>query len=77
MRFRVLTAVLWFLIASPAWAQFETGAVLGTVRDSSGGVLPGFETRKAPNVKVDVGSRQRVDFDLNVIGVACCGNDSV
>jgi hypothetical protein len=112
MKFRVLTAVLWCLIASPAWAQFETGAVLGTVRDSSGGVLPGvtvtlvnvetgitaskttddrggfefvtvrvgvytvsadlagFESRRASDVKVDVGARQRVDFELGVGGVA-------
>ncbi|MGE3955631.1 MAG: carboxypeptidase regulatory-like domain-containing protein [Vicinamibacterales bacterium] len=35
-----LTALL-LLVAAPAWAQFDAGAVLGTVRDSSGGVLPG------------------------------------
>ena len=28
-------------MASPAWAQFDTGTVLGVVRDSSGAVLPG------------------------------------
>ena len=36
----LLTALLLF-VAVPAWAQFDAGAVLGTVRDSSGGVLPG------------------------------------
>ena len=35
-----LTAML-LLVATPAFAQFDTGAVLGTVRDASGGVLPG------------------------------------
>ncbi len=36
----VMCLVVW-LAASPAWAQFETGAVLGTVRDNSGAVVPG------------------------------------
>jgi hypothetical protein len=36
----VVWLVLW-LAATPAWAQFETGSVLGTVRDNSGAVVPG------------------------------------
>ncbi len=39
--FRSILATLLVLASAPAWAQFDTGAVLGTVRDSSGGVLPG------------------------------------
>jgi hypothetical protein len=27
--------------SSPAWAQFETATVLGTVRDATGAVVPG------------------------------------
>src|SRR4029077_16112376 len=42
MKFRqMICAVLWLLTASPAWAQFETASVVGTVRDSSGAVVPG------------------------------------
>ena len=42
MRLRLLAAMfLWLLTAATARAQFDTGAVLGIVRDSSGGVLPG------------------------------------
>ncbi|MGC4082833.1 MAG: carboxypeptidase-like regulatory domain-containing protein [Vicinamibacterales bacterium] len=33
--------LLLLLLAAPAWAQFDSGSVLGTVRDSSAGVLPG------------------------------------
>lgn len=106
----VVAAVL--LCSASARAQFDTGAVVGTARDTSGAVLPGvsvtllnvetgiavvrttddrgtfefftvrvgnykvtaelsgFTTREIPNVKVDVGSRQRVDVDLGVGGVS-------
>ena len=37
----MIVAVLWLLTASPAWAQFETASVIGTVHDSSGAVVPG------------------------------------
>jgi hypothetical protein len=98
----------WLALAAPAWAQFDTGALLGTVRDASGAVLPGvtvtlrnvqtgvkatkttddvgayefftvrigtytvsaeldgFTRREVPNVKVEVGARQRVDVELGV-----------
>src|SRR5215470_15712182 len=36
---------IWFIVlglaAAPSFAQVDTGAILGTVRDPSGGVLPG------------------------------------
>ena len=41
---RLIQCVVWLVIclaAAPARAQFETGAVLGTVRDNSGAVVPG------------------------------------
>ncbi len=41
MIFRLLIVVTYLVAAAPAWAQFETGTVLGTVRDTSGGVIPG------------------------------------
>src|SRR5688500_8284686 len=40
-RLYVLTTALLALIAVPAAAQVDTGAIRGTVRDQSGGVLPG------------------------------------
>lgn len=36
-----LCSLLLFLTAAPAAAQIDTGAIVGTVRDSSGAVLPG------------------------------------
>src|SRR5215210_7677334 len=44
MRFRAIllaSALLCLTTATSALAQFDTGAVLGVVRDTSGGVLPG------------------------------------
>ena len=41
MSIRSFLTALFLLFTVPAWAQFDAGAVLGTVRDSSGGVLPG------------------------------------
>ncbi|MGE3521093.1 MAG: carboxypeptidase regulatory-like domain-containing protein, partial [Vicinamibacterales bacterium] len=38
---RLCLVALVLLFASPAWAQFDSGTVLGTVRDTSGAVLPG------------------------------------
>ncbi|MFN7982119.1 MAG: carboxypeptidase regulatory-like domain-containing protein [Vicinamibacterales bacterium] len=38
---RVFLSALLLIAAAPARAQFDTGAVLGTIHDSSGGVLPG------------------------------------
>jgi outer membrane receptor protein involved in Fe transport len=29
------------LVATPAWAQFETGSVVGTIKDTTGAVVPG------------------------------------
>jgi hypothetical protein len=37
--FLVLLASL--VVAAPAWAQFETGNVVGTIKDSTGAVVPG------------------------------------
>lgn len=34
-------ALLWLLAGAPAAAQVDTGTILGTVKDQSGGVLPG------------------------------------
>src|SRR5262245_50605602 len=36
-----IAAMLWLFLPATTYAQFETATVLGTVRDSSGAVLPG------------------------------------
>src|SRR5687768_14854194 len=36
-----VTVVLFTLLPSPAWAQQTAGGIAGTVRDTSGAVLPG------------------------------------
>ena len=41
MRRLLLALTLWLACGTAAFAQFETGAITGTVRDDSGGVLPG------------------------------------
>jgi hypothetical protein len=41
MKRLILAWVLLLLCATASWAQFETGSITGTVRDKSGGVLPG------------------------------------
>ena len=41
MKRLILALVLWIVSTGMATAQFETGSITGTVRDSSGGVLPG------------------------------------
>ncbi len=39
---RIVFALLAIaLLAAPAWAQFETGTVVGTLKDSTGAVVPG------------------------------------
>ena len=38
---RIVFALLAIaLLATPAWAQFETGTVVGTLKDSTGAVVP-------------------------------------
>ena len=41
MKQRSALLLLFLLVSSPGWAQFDTGTVLGVVRDPSGAVLPG------------------------------------
>ena len=58
MSIRAFLTALLLLVAVPAWAQFDAGTVLGTVRDSSGGVLPGVTVTLR---SVDTGICGRVD----------------
>ena len=41
-RFPLLVLAV-LLLAAPAWAQFDTAQVSGTILDTSGGVLPGVD----------------------------------
>ena len=41
MKRALLLLIVLALGASPAWAQFETGNVVGTIKDSTGAVVPG------------------------------------
>ena len=109
MSFAILLTFL--ASASSAWAQFDTGAVLGTIRDAAAACcrasrslwsastpnqdtrttddrgayefftvrvgtysvkadLSGSSSREIPNVKVDVGARQRIDVELGVGALA-------
>ena len=38
-----LVCLAFLLFAAPAWAQFDTAQVSGSIQDSSGGVLPGVD----------------------------------
>ena len=37
----VLVLLALLAVSAPAWAQFETATVVGTVKDSTGAVVPG------------------------------------
>ena len=41
MRYRILPACLFVLMATAAWAQAPVGTISGTVRDQSDAVVPG------------------------------------
>lgn len=56
-RFWIACAVL-LALASPAFAQFETATVVGTVRDSSGGVVPDAKVTLT-NVDTGVSAERR------------------
>jgi hypothetical protein len=38
---RIALVLLTLLVSVPAWAQFETGNVVGTIKDATGAVVPG------------------------------------
>jgi hypothetical protein len=62
-----LGAVAWLvacLLPTPARAQFETGSVLGTIHDNSGGVMPGV-TVTLLGIDTGVSSTKVTDADGN------------
>lgn len=60
--FLLLLTVL--CLAWPAWAQFETATVVGTVRDSTGGVVPDAAVTLT-NVQTGVSAERRSDANGN------------
>lgn len=62
--------LLWMLIcvAAPAWArQFETGNVVGTIRDTTGGVVPGAKvtlTNTATGVSAEKSSDANGSYEF-------------
>jgi hypothetical protein len=64
MKKACLMLVTVLLAAAPAWAQFETASVLGTVRDTSGAVVPGASVRLA-NVDTGLVFEKTTDEDGN------------
>ena len=57
---RLFAALALLLCATPSFAQFETATVVGTVRDSSGGVVPDANvtlTNRDTGVSVDTRRR--------------------
>ena len=41
MKRMLLVLMMSVIVSTPAWAQFETGNVVGTIKDSTGAVVPG------------------------------------
>jgi hypothetical protein len=68
----VIAAVLWVWIvtAAPALAQFETAAVVGTIRDTSGAVVPGAKvtlTNTATGVSVTRTSTAEGTYEFGTV----------
>ncbi len=64
VRFIPLLCLLIIAAASSAFAQFDTSTVLGTVRDSSGAVLPGV-TVTLKNIDTSIAVTAQTDADGN------------
>jgi hypothetical protein len=63
-RTSLLLLALLLAAGAPAWAQFETASVLGTVRDATGAVVPGA-TVTLLNVDTGVSQNKATDADGN------------
>ena len=63
-RLFVLTAVAILGASAPAFAQFETATVVGTVRDSSGAVVPDAKVTLT-NTQTGVSAERQSDANGN------------
>ncbi len=59
-RLAFVVALLVWALAAPAYAQFETATVVGTVRDSSGAVVPDAKVTLT-NTQTGVSSERMTD----------------
>ena len=70
MKFVVALALMYW--AAPAFAQFETATVVGTVRDSSGAVVPGAKvtlTNRDTGVSVERMSDSNGSFEFFTVRI--------
>src|SRR5262245_18511171 len=54
--------MLGVLMATPAWAQFETGSVVGSLRDKTGGAIAGAKVTLT-NAELGVSVEQKAGKD--------------
>ena len=69
---RVLLAVALLTLAAPAWAQFETATVVGTVRDATGAVVPDAKvtlTNTATGVTAEKQSDANGNFEFFTVRI--------
>src|SRR5919201_328980 len=64
MKHVLLAVFVLLLAASPAFAQFETATVVGTVRDSSGAVVPEAKVTLT-NTQTGVSAERQSDANGN------------
>src|SRR5688500_11357877 len=61
---RLLVLLVTLVVSSPAWAQFETATVVGTVRDSSGAIVPSAKVNLT-NTQTGVSQERMTDANGN------------
>ncbi|MDO8681037.1 MAG: carboxypeptidase-like regulatory domain-containing protein [Acidobacteriota bacterium] len=69
---RVLLVVALLALAAPAWAQFETATVVGTVRDATGAVVPDAKvtlTNTATGVTAEKNSDANGNFEFFTVRI--------
>jgi hypothetical protein len=69
---RVLLVIALLALAAPAWAQFETATVVGTVRDATGAVVPDAKvtlTNTATGVTAEKQSDANGNFEFFTVRI--------
>ena len=61
---RLLVLLVSLVVSTPAWAQFETATVVGTVRDSSGAIVPSAKVNLT-NTQTGVSQERMTDANGN------------